>query len=195
MAKKILLMLMLPLLLGWHWFEPAARRNLKGIRAYQQGKFAEALQDFLSAKGIQPDAPELKHNTAATLYELKKYREAVDEFSRLDPGRLGLARAAFHYNLGNSYFRLGQYPEALEQYKQSLLLNSDDIDGKKNFELTLRRIEQQQPRSGAQQRQTAEPPPRRDEHDAMSRFLDQNERRQMEKKKRRTGTAKNEKDW
>ncbi len=193
MAQKILLMLMLPLLLGWHWFEPAARKNQKGIQAYQQGKFAEALQEFLSAKGVKPDAPELKNNTAAALYELKKYREAVDEFCQLDPGRLGLAQAAFHYNLGNSYFRLGQYPEALEQYKKSLRLNPDDIDGKKNFELTLKRIEQQ---SGAQKNQTAEqPPPPQDKHDAMTQFLNQNERQQMEKKKRKPNAAKNEKDW
>jgi tetratricopeptide (TPR) repeat protein len=194
MARKTLLILLLPFLCGWHWYEPAARKNQKGMQAYRQGRFAEALQDFLSAKGIRPDAPELKHNTAAALYALKKYREAVDEFSQLDPSRLGLARADLHYNLGNGYFRLGQYPEALEQYKKSLRLNPEDIDGKKNYELTLKRIEQQQPRSDAQQDQTA-PPPRRNEHEAMSRFLNQNERQQMERKKRKSGAAKNEKDW
>jgi len=197
MAKKALLILLLPLFLGWHWFEPAARKNQKGIQAYEQGKFTEALQDFLSAKGVKPDAPELKNNTAAALYELKKYKEAVDEFSRIDPAKLGLAKADFSYNLGNGYFRLGQYPEALEQYKKNLRLNPDDIDGKKNFELTLKKIEaQQQPQSQDQKNQTSEqPPPRKDNHDAITQFLNQNEKQQMEKKKRKPSAGKNEKDW
>ena len=97
--------------MGWHWFEPAARKNQKGIQAYQEGKFAEALQDFLSAKGVKPDSPELKNNTASALYELKKYKEAVDEFSRLDPGRLELAKADFYYNLGNSLLPAGAIPQ------------------------------------------------------------------------------------
>ncbi len=138
MAKKTILILLVPLLLGWHWFEPAARKNQQGIRAYDEGKFAEALRDFLSAKGVKPDAPELKNNTAAALYELKKYKEALEEFSRLDPGRLPLGKADFYYNLGNNYFRLGQFPQALENYKKSLLQNPDDIDAKKNYELTLK---------------------------------------------------------
>ena len=129
---------------GWHWFEPAARRNQKGIEAYQQGKYAAALEQFLSAKGLKPASQELLNNTAAALYQLKKYQEAVDEFSRVDPAKLGSGAADLHYNLGNAYFRLGQFPQALESYKRCLLKNPDDVQAKKNFELTLKKIREQQ---------------------------------------------------
>jgi Ca-activated chloride channel family protein len=207
MAKKALLILLLPALLGWHWFEPAARKNQKGIKAYQEGKYAEALEDFLSAKGVKPDSPELKNNTASALYELKKYKEAVDEFSRLDPGRLRLGKADFYYNLGNSYYRLGQFPQALDNYKKSLRQNPDDVDCKKNFELTLKKIEeqkqkqeqnqQQQPQDQRtpQQKQEQEQQQAKQKYDAMMRFLNQNEKQQLEKKKRKVGASKNEKDW
>jgi Ca-activated chloride channel family protein len=207
MAKKALLILLLPALLGWHWFEPAARKNQKGIQAYQEGKYTEALEDFLSAKGVKPDSPELKNNTASALYELKKYKEALDEFSRLDPGRLRLGKADFYYNLGNSCYRLGQFPQALESYKKSLRLNPDDVDGKKNLELTLKKIEEQKQKQdqNQQQRQSQDQKnPQQQEqqqqqmkqkYDAMMQFLNQNEKQQLEKKKRKTGTVKNEKDW
>jgi tetratricopeptide (TPR) repeat protein len=205
MAKKAILIMLVPLLLGWHWFEPAARKNQQGIQAYQEGKFSAALQDFLSAKGIKPDAPELKNNTAAALYELKKYKEAVDEFSRLDPSRLHLAKGDFYYNLGNSYYRLGQFPQALENYKKNLLQNPDDSDGKKNFELTLKKIQEQKQDKNQEQKQQPQdqkdgqnkqqPQQAKQKYNAMMQFLNQNEKQQMEKKKRKIASTKNEKDW
>ena len=207
MANKAILILLVPLLLGWHWFEPAARKNQKGIQAYQEGKFADALQDFLSAKGVKPDSPELKNNTASALYELKKYKEALDEFSRLDPKRLKLAKSDFFYNLGNSYYRLGQFPQALENYKKSLLQNPEDNDCKKNFELTLKKIDEQKQKQEQNQDQKQQPQNQKDQqseqeqqkqkqkYNSMMQFLNQNEKQQMEKKKRKIATAKNEKDW
>jgi tetratricopeptide (TPR) repeat protein len=205
MAKKAILIALIPLLLGWHWFEPAARKNQKGIHAFQEGKFAEALRDFLSAKGVNPDSSELKNNIASTLYELKKYKEALDEFSRLDPSRLQVDKADFYYNLGNSYYRLDQFPQALENYKKSLLQNPDDIDSKKNFELTLKKIQEQkqkqnqdqkqQPQNQKDQQNEQEQQKQKQKYNAMMQFLNQNEKQQMEKKKRKIASAKNEKDW
>jgi len=197
MAKKLISLLLFPLLLGWHWFEPAARKNQKGIEAYRQGKFTDALGHFLSAKGLKAEAPQLKNNTAAALYELKKFQEALDEFSRIESARLGTAAAGLHYDLGNTYFRLGQFPKALESYKQSLLLDPDDLQAKKNFELTLKKIQQQQQQREQEQPQDqqAEAERQKQKYSAMMQFLNQNEKKQMEKKKRKIAPVKNEKDW
>ena len=198
MAKRLIVLLVLPLLLGWHWFEPAARKNQEGIEAFRQGKFADALKLFLSAKGLKAGAPQLANNTAAALYELKKFQEAADEFSRIDPAQLGAAASDLHYNLGNAYFRLGQYPKALESYKRCLLLNPDDLQGRKNFELTLKKIreQQQQPQEQNQQKDDqAEAERQKQKYEAMMQFLNQNEKKQMERKKRKITPARNEKDW
>ena len=198
MAKKLIILLLFPLLLGWHWFEPAARKNQKGIEAYRQGKFTEALEHFLSAKGLKTQAPQLKNNTAAALYELKKYQEALDEFSRIEPDKLGAAAAGLHYDLGNTYYRLGQFPKALENYKQSLRLAPDDLQAKKNFELTLKKIQEQQQQEQAQNQQQdprADAEKQKQKYNAMMQFLNQNEKKQMEKKKRKVDPVKNEKDW
>jgi Ca-activated chloride channel family protein len=199
MAKRLIpLLLACGLLTGWHWFEPAARRNQKGIEAYRQGKYAAALEQFLSAKGLKAEAPQLKNNTAAALYQLKKYQEALDEFSSIDPAKMGTSAPACHYNLGNTYYRLEQYPKALESYKRCLLLDPDDVQAKKNYELTLKKIreQQQQPQQQEQpQDDRAEAEKQKQKYEAMMQFLNQNEKQQMEKKKRRISAAKNEKDW
>jgi tetratricopeptide (TPR) repeat protein len=205
MAKRLSPLLLLSLLLavpsgplwGWHWFEPAARKNQKGIDAYRQEKFAAALEQFLSARGLKPASQQLLNNTAAALYQLKKYQEAADEFSRVDPAKLGAQAAALYYNLGNAYFRLGQFPKALESYKRCLLKNPDDIQAKKNFELTLKKIreQQQQPQPDQPQEQQKEAERQKQKYSAMMQFLNQNEKKQMEKKKRKASAARNEKDW
>jgi len=197
MAKKLIPLLLVPWLLGWHWFEPAARRNQKGIEAYRQGKFAAALEQFLSARGLKPASQQLLNNTAAALYGLKKYQEAADEFSRVDPAKLGTAAADLHYNLGNAYFRLKQFPKALESYKSCLLKNPDDVQAKKNFELTLKKIREKQQKQEQNQPQDnqAEAERQKQKYSAMMQFLNQNEKKQMEKKKRKVSAAQNEKDW
>ena len=73
MERKVIIILMLPFLLSWHWFEPAAKKNSEGMKAYQEGKYDEALEKFLNAKGINADLAALKNNTASALYQMKKY--------------------------------------------------------------------------------------------------------------------------
>lgn len=177
---------------GWHWFEPAALRNRRGIEAYRRGDYAAALEQFLSAKGLQADAPALKNNTAAALYQLKKFREALEELASVDGQKPGPDQAALHYNMGNVHFRLEQYPQALESYKRSLLLAADDIQAKKNYELTLRKLQEQQPQEQPQQQQAEQ---QQQKYEAVMQFLDQNEKQQMEKRKRKASPARNEKDW
>ncbi|MCP5105275.1 MAG: hypothetical protein GY950_17940, partial [bacterium] len=141
--KLIIIILLVPVMMFWHWFEPAAKKNRKGIKAYQDQKYQEALNEFLSAKGIKPDSEELKSNTASALYRMKKYKEALEEFSNIDPEKTNLAHADFFYNVGNSFFRLNQFDKALENYKKSLIADYQDIDTKKNYEITLKKLEEQ----------------------------------------------------
>lgn len=198
MEKRIAVLLVVPFLLFWHWFEPAARKNQQGIESYDGKKFAEALKIFLSAKGIRPEETALKSNVGSTLYELKKFKEALEEFSRIEPGKLGVAAPDFHYNLGNAFFRLEQYDRALQSYKNSLLLRPEDIDAKKNYEWTLKKQEEQKKKDKPQQNQNQQNQPQAEpqqNHGAVMQFLNQKEKEQMEKKKRKGGGARNEKDW
>lgn len=215
-----MIFLILPFLLGWHWFEPAAKKNRDGIKAYQDGKYDEALNKFLSAKGINPDLAQLKNNTASALYQMKKYKEALEEFSTIDPGKANVPGAEFYYNLGNSFFRLNQFDKALESYKKSLILDPDDMNAKKNFELTLKKIQEQKQKQNQdknqdkdkqkekeqqqqeqkkdkekEQQQQEQQQKKEEKHQNIMQYLDQNEKKQMEKKKRKIAIVRKEKDW
>ncbi len=205
MRRFIITILVLPFLLGWHWFEPAARKNQEGISAYQQEKYEEALERFLSAKGIKPDMAELQNNTAVSLYQLKKYKEALEEFSQINPEKTNIDKDTFFYNLGNAFFRLNQFDKALACYKKSLLDNPEDIQAKKNFELTLKKIQQQQQQKQDKQNdkdqkdkdkeQQQQKEQRQKKHQQALQYLNQQEKEQMKDKKRKVGIARKEKDW
>lgn len=205
MEKKLIIILMVPFVLSWHWFEPTARKNQAGIKAYQQKKYDEALNQFLSAKGMKPDLPVLKNNTASSLYQLKKYKEALEEFSKIDPKKANIPKADLYYNLGNSFFRLNQLDKALLFYKKSLLENADDINAKKNFELTLRKIQQQKQKKQNRKQdenkkdkdkeKQQQKQQRQKKHQNVMQYLNQKEKNQMKDKKRKIGIARKEKDW
>lgn len=212
MEKRLIVFLLLPFLVFWHWFEPAAKKNRDGIKAFQGQKYEEALKEFLSAKGIRPDSQELKSNTASSLYQMKKYKEALEEFSKIDPKKTTIPRADFYYNLGNSFFRLNQFEKALENYKKSLIDNSEDIDVKKNYELTLKKMEEQKKKDKKdkkknkdkkkekdkqkqQQKEQQQNQKQQQKHKNIMQYLNQNEKKQLKKKKRQIGVARKEKDW
>jgi tetratricopeptide (TPR) repeat protein len=219
MEKRIIIIfLMVPFLLFWHWFEPAAKKNRKGIKIYQEQKYQEALNEFMSARGIRPDSAELKSNTASALYQLGKYEEALEEFSKIEIEKTNLSKAEFFYNLGNSNFRRERLKKALENYKESLIANPDDIDAKKNYELTLKKLEEQKKKDPEdkkkknqdknkdkdkdkdkkkEQQQPKEQQKKDPKYQNIKQYLNQNEKEQMKKKKRpvKVGVARKEKDW
>ncbi|HLP60709.1 MAG TPA: tetratricopeptide repeat protein [Candidatus Deferrimicrobium sp.] len=208
MEKRLIIILLVPLLLFWHWFEPAARKNLAGIKAYEAQKYQDALNEFLSAKGIKPDSPALKSNTASSLYQLNKYKEALEEFSQIDPEKAKIDPSGFYYNVGNSFFRLEQFDKALESYKKSLIANPDDMDAKKNYELALKKKEEQekkdqkdkdqqdqQKQDQKDQQQQQQQQQQEQKHQDVMQYLQQNEKDQLKNKKRQFAVVKKEKDW
>lgn len=201
MGKKVVIVLLVvPLFLNWHWFDPAARKNQAGIGAYEAEKYDEALKDFLAARGIKPELDSLKNNTASSLYQMKKYREALEEFSRIDPQKANVTPGGFHYNLGNTFFRLDELDKALENYKQSLLHDPNDLFTKKNYEFTLKKMEEKKQQQDQQQNQDQQDRQQQQQdkqkkHENVMQYLDQNEKKQMKDKQRAIAVAKKEKDW
>ena len=226
MEKRITIILLVPFVLFWHWFEPAAKKNHKGIKLYQSKKYKEALEQFMSAKGINLEIskpgsgkpgdtqspeekktvlPELLNNTASTLYQLSKFNEALEEFSKIDPEKADIPKSDFYYNLGNTFYRVNKFDKALTCYKKSLLINSDDMDSKKNYELTLKKLKDQKKKDEddknnknqdkKKKEQQKQKQNKEEKHKNIMQYLNQKEKKQMEKKKRKIGIAKNEKDW
>lgn len=149
--KRLLLIVLMALLLMiigfilWTWlFNRPAVINSKGRHAYQSEDFAGAERQF-RANSLRPEPDSIASaNLARSQYKQGKYDQTEQTLnSYLDsPSRQHQSNA--WYDLGNASFRLNKYQEALDSYKQALLLNPSNEDAKANYELALQKLQQQQ---------------------------------------------------
>lgn len=103
------------------------------------GEYEMALGDFTAALDVSPDHRGAIMGRAIALLQLERIAEAEAEFDyliaylekNLDPddvtGRGTLAAA--YANRGIMYDRMGAYEKALEDYKQSLRVDSGAVEG------------------------------------------------------------------
>lgn len=122
----------------------AHRKNEEGNRHYGDGSFDEALQAYTEAQVAAPEAPELHYDIGNVLYKQGKFPGAEEAFARaLSSGLPKISRDAA-YNLGNAYFRQERYEDAVRAYRKALQTSPADVDSKRNLEMALRALRQQQ---------------------------------------------------
>lgn len=94
--------------------EPVGVYIDRGILAYDDKKYAEALQNFLEAMRIDPENAEARYFVGITYLALDQTDEAIghlDKARQLDPADLDIA-----FNLGVAYFTKGDYDRAQAQF-------------------------------------------------------------------------------
>lgn len=122
----------------------AAGYNNQGNRDYEAEKYTEAINNYTLAKRENPDLPEPYYNAGSAFHQQGKFEAAIAQTQQsLRTAEEELAEQS-HYNLGNNYFKMQDWPKAIEAYKQALRLNSEDQDAKHNLELALQMLQQQQ---------------------------------------------------
>jgi len=126
----------------------------KGNEAFQKGNYKKALEYYHRAETDLPESPELDYNVAGALHQDGGYEQAVDKYTRaLNTTDINLEASA-HYNLGNTYFRMEDYPNAIKSYENTLSINPNDMDAKYNLELARKMLkDQMQPQQQDQQQQ------------------------------------------
>jgi tetratricopeptide (TPR) repeat protein len=101
---------------------------------------------YADAQGVAPAAPELHYDTGNVLYRQENWEGAREAYGRAlasaSPDLAG--RAA--YNLGNAHFKDGKFEEAAQAYRRSLRAAPGDVDAKRNLELALQALAQEQKR-------------------------------------------------
>ena len=121
------------------------RRATEAGRAdYAKGSHPQALQAFERAAAARPQDPAVRFNVADGLYKNGRYDEAATLFKSLgDDARSGLAGAS-RYNLGNSLFQKQDYKGAVQAYRDALRAMPGDADTRRNLELSLRKLKEQE---------------------------------------------------
>ncbi|HEY7925426.1 MAG TPA: VWA domain-containing protein, partial [Vicinamibacteria bacterium] len=121
------------------------RRATEAGRAdYAKGSHPQALQAFERAAAARPQDPAVRFNVADGLYKNGRYDEAATLFKSLgDDAQSGLAGAS-RYNLGNSLFQKQDYKGAVQAYRDALRAMPGDADTRRNLELSLRKLKEQE---------------------------------------------------
>jgi Ca-activated chloride channel family protein len=97
--------------------EASATGNVEaGRSAYDAGRWDKALAAFEQAMALDPDAAVPRYDAAATLFQMKRYAEALDHYraarERADPA----LRTRIDYALGNTALALGDIAGAIRHY-------------------------------------------------------------------------------
>ncbi len=72
-------------------------------------------------------------------YEDAKYSEAIEEYTKLSA--MGMESGNLYYNLGNSYFKKGEFGKAILYYERAKRLIPRDSDLKSNYDFAVSHIQ------------------------------------------------------
>ena len=122
-----LIFVLVPIMHGW-FIDPACADEMSPDR--QRQVLRDALNAFEQAVAAAQDQP-----TRAE----ELYRDAAAGFNALIEA--GLDNVALEYNLGNTYFRLGQLGRALVRYRRALRLDPTHKNLLSNLEYARRQVE------------------------------------------------------
>mgnify|MGYP000222572866 CR=1 FL=1 len=116
-----------------------------GVRAYNDGEFAEAEVQFRKAESISEETFVADFNTGAALYEQEKYEETVKQYESLLDQTDDIEKTSqIWHNIGNSLLEAQQYAPSIEAYKNSLRKNPYDDETRYNLAYAKQKLKEQQ---------------------------------------------------
>lgn len=136
------------------------RRTEAGREQYARGNHPQALSGFEGASAARPQDPHTRFNVADGLYKNGKFEEAAALFRSLGEDARSPLAGASRFNLGNSLYQKQDYKGAIRSYRDALRLQPGDGDTRRNLELALRALreqEEQEKRQSQDQKQDSKP--------------------------------------
>jgi hypothetical protein len=129
------------------------RATEEGRAEYARGSHPQALSAFERAAAARPRDPATRFNVADGLYKNGKYDEAAALYRALGSDPASPLAGAARYNLGNSLYQKQDYRGAVQAYRDALRVAPADPDTRKNLELALRALKDQEEQQKRQQDQ------------------------------------------
>lgn len=120
------------------------RATEEGRGEYARGNHPQALSAFERAAGARPQDPATRFNLADGLYKNGQYDEAAAVFRALGAEGTSPVAPVARYNLGNSLYQKKDYRGAIQAYRDALRLTPGDEDTRRNLELALRALKEQE---------------------------------------------------
>lgn len=127
------------------------RATREGREEYMRGNHPQALQAFERAATARPQDPAVRFNIGDGLYKNGKYDEAATLFRALGSDGASPLAAPSRFNLGNSLYQKQDYRGAIDAYRDALRVAPGDADTRRNLELALRALREQEEQKKRQQ--------------------------------------------
>lgn len=117
---------------------------LQGNEAYQKADYKTATGAYEKALQMEPNNIPGKYNLANALYKQNQFENAAANYLSIiknttDHSTLSKA----WYNLGNSFIKQQKIQDAINAYRQSLLLDPADNDTRENLQKAINEKQQQ----------------------------------------------------
>jgi Ca-activated chloride channel homolog len=142
-------------MLAWPGFAQASPQSAE--KAYKNGDFATAAEQYQAAAAKEPGKAEMEFNVASAAYKAAMYDKAAEALQKsLKTDQVDLQQDTY-YNLGNTQYRQGQkvektdpkqtiaiWQQAIKSYEAALQLKTDDADSRYNLELVKKKLEKLQ---------------------------------------------------
>ncbi|CAN5766885.1 hypothetical protein BH10BAC2_BH10BAC2_31070 [soil metagenome] len=206
--KKYLYFLLIILLLSIYQISPAQKADniiKAGNEAYKKADYKNAAKLYKEALSEDNNNLAAKFNLANALLKQNNIVEAAQYFTQLSEVAGDDAfKAKALYNKGITMIRSQKLPEAIEAFKQSLLLTPDDNDTRENLQKAieeLKKRQQQQPQQQPKQQKKPEPKKQQEKtpnKDVMEQKFDElrDKEKQLQKLlQKKSNNDQPDKDW
>ncbi|MBI3551419.1 MAG: VWA domain-containing protein [Elusimicrobia bacterium] len=110
----------------------------KGNRLYEREQYVPALEAYAASGKKNPQDPRPVFNAGDALYRLEELDKAATAFEAIGKSNYPAPlRAAAYYNMGNARLQAGEFPKAIDAYRQSLRIDPSDRDAIHNLAVAL----------------------------------------------------------
>jgi Ca-activated chloride channel family protein len=153
----------------------------KGLQEYESGNHPEALAAFEDAARARPEDPAVRFNMADGLYKNGQYDEAATLFRSLGVDAAAPFAPAARFNLGNSLYQKKDFKGAIQAYRDALHLAPNDEDTRRNLEMALRQLKEQEEQQKRDQEQKKDQDQKEDKDQKDQQKQDQQNKDQQSK--------------
>jgi Ca-activated chloride channel family protein len=111
-------------------------------RDYDNKNYEKSAETYQRLLKENPQSPELLFNLGNALYQLQKYQEAGDTFTKAIPFAGTKQQRDLYYNLGDAYYRQNKLKESLGAFAKAKEMDPNFKEAELNYEFVKKKLEE-----------------------------------------------------
>lgn len=140
-----------PVFAQFHLADPGYVHNHKANQLFDTGEYKEALQEYIQALSLRDNSPKVKYNMGNAFVNSGRVEDAIKTYRNLLNSAPEELKPSLFYNTGNALYQAKKYKDAAGFYRKALLEDPEDRWAKENYEMSLKKIQEQKQQQKEQQ--------------------------------------------